>query len=342
MKLDTVEEIFDEVKEIIDFKGRDLRPWLYREILLNALKCKRDELDILDLKVVNRAVDEFRYAARVFKPYRNVRKVSIFGSARVSEDDPHYKLATQFSRLLADQGFMVISGAAQGIMKAGIEGAGIENSFGVNILLPFESPATILQDDPKQVTFHYFFTRKIFFVKETDAIALFPGGFGTQDEGFEVLTLLQTGKAPPMPIVLMELPGDDYWETWDRFVRKQMLGRGYISQEDLSFYKIAHSAKEAAAWIKSYYSTYHSVRQVRDTLVIRLEKELSDEQVKGLNESFPDLVKTGEIVKTTPLPQEKDEPEILSKPRISFRNNQQSAGRLNQMILTINEMGHGI
>ena len=276
MKLDTVEEIFDEVKEIIDFKGRDLRPWLYREILLNALKCKRDELDILDLKVVNRAVDEFRYAAKVFKPYRNVRKVSIFGSARVSEDDPHYKLATQFSRLLAEQGFMVISGAAQGIMKAGIEGAGIENSFGVNILLPFESPATILQDDPKQVTFHYFFTRKIFFVKETDAIALFPGGFGTQDEGFEVLTLLQTGKAPPMPIVLMELPGDDYWETWDRFVRKQMLGRGYISQEDLSFYKIAHSSEEAAAWITSYYSTYHSLRQVRDTLVIRLEKELSD------------------------------------------------------------------
>jgi len=338
MKLDTVEDIFDEVKAIFDFKGRDLRPWLYREILLNALKCKRDELDILDLKVVNRAVDEFRYAARVFKPYRNVRKVSIFGSARVSEDDPHYKLATQFSRLLAEQGFMVISGAAQGIMKAGIEGAGIENSFGVNILLPFESPATILQDDPKQVTFHYFFTRKIFFVKETDAIALFPGGFGTQDEGFEVLTLLQTGKAPPMPIVLMELPGDDYWETWDRFVRKQMLGRGYISQEDLSFYKIAHSAEEAAAWIKAYYSTFHSVRQVRDTLVIRLEKELSDDQVKGLNESFPDLVKTGEIVKTTPLPQEKDEPELLSKPRISFRNNQQSAGRLNQMILAINDM----
>jgi len=338
MKLDSIEDILNEVKEIFDLKGRDLRPWLYREILLNALKCKRDELDILDLKVVNRAVDEFRYAAKVFKPYRSVRKVSIFGSARVSEDDPHYELATQFSRLLAEQGFMVISGAAQGIMKAGIEGAGAENSFGVNILLPFESPATILQDDPKQVTFHYFFTRKIFFVMETDAIALFPGGFGTQDEGFEVLTLLQTGKAPPMPIVLMELPGDDYWETWDRFVRKQMLGRGYISQEDLSFYKIAHSSEEAAAWIKSYYSTYHSVRQVRDTLVIRLEKELSDEQVKGLNESFSDLVKTGEIVKTTPLRQEKDEPEILSKPRISFRNNNQSAGRLHEMILAINDM----
>jgi len=338
VKLDSVQDILAEVKEISDFEGRDLRAWLYREILLNALKCKRDELDILDLKVVNRAVDEFRYAARVFKPYRNVRKVSIFGSARVPEDEPHYELAAQFSRLLAEQGFMVITGASQGIMKAGIEGAGTENSFGVNILLPFESPATILQDDPKLVTFRYFFTRKIFFVMEADAFALFPGGFGTQDEGFEVLTLLQTGKAPPMPIVLMELPGDDYWETWDGFVKKQLLGRGYISQEDLSFYKIAHSSKEAAAWIKSYYSTYHSVRQVRNRLVIRLEKELSDEQVKRLNESFSDLVKTGEIVKTAPLPQEKDEPELLSKPRISFRNNQRSAGRLHEMILAINDM----
>ena len=338
MKLDTVEDILKEVKEISDFEGRGLRPWLHREILLNALKCKRDELDILDLKVLNRAMDEFRYAAKVFKPYRNVRKVSIFGSARVPEDAPHYKLAAQFSRLLAEQGFMVITGAAQGIMKAGIEGAGTENSFGVNILLPFESPATVMQDDPKLVTFRYFFTRKLFFVMEADACALFPGGFGTQDEGFEVLTLLQTGKARPMPIVLMELPDDDYWETWDRFVRKQLLSRGYISQEDLSFYKIAHSSEEATAWIKSYYSTYHSARQVRDTLVIRLEKELSDEQVKGLNESFSDLVKTGEIVKTSPLPQEKDEPEILSKPRISFRNNNQSAGRLQEMILAINDM----
>ena len=338
MKLDTVEDILQEVKEISDYRGRDLRPRLYREILLNALKCKRDDLDILDLKVVNRAVDEFRYAARVFKPYRNVRKVSIFGSARVPENEPHYELAAQFSRILVEQGFMVITGVAQGIMKAGIEGAGTENSFGVNILLPSEEPATVMQDDPKQVTFRYFFTRKLFFVMEADAFALFPGGFGTQDEGFEVLTLLQTGKAPPMPFVLMELPGDDYWETWDRFIRKQLLDRGYVSQEDLSFYKIAHSPEEAAAWINSYYSTYHSIRQVRDTLVIRLERELSDGRVKQLNESFADIVETGQIVKTAPLPQEKDEPEILSKPRISFRNNQRSAGRLHEMILAINDM----
>ena len=341
MKLDTIEDILQEVKEISEFEGRDLRQWLYREILLNALKCKRDELDILDLKMISRAVNEFRYAARVFKPYRSLRKVSIFGSARVPEGEPHYELAARFGRLMTEQGFMTITGAASGIMKAGIDGAGAENSFGVNILLPFESPNSVMQDDPKLVTFRFFFTRKIFFVMEADACALFPGGFGTQDEGFEVLTLLQTGKAQPMPLVLMELPGDNYWESWDRFVKDQVLARGYISPEDLSLYKIVHSAEEATARIRSYYSTYHSIRQVRDRLVIRLEKELSKDHIGQLNHSFADLVKGGEIVKAPPLPQENDEPDILSKPRISFRNSRQSAGRLNEMILAINQMGSG-
>ncbi len=339
MKLDTTEDILQEAKEIAEFEGRNLRPRLYREILLNALKCKRDDLDILDLKMISRSVDEFRYAARVFKPYRRLRKVSIFGSARISEEDPHYKLAEELGRQMTEQGFMTITGAAAGIMKAGIDGAGAENSFGVNILLPFESANSVMKDDPKLVTFRFFFTRKIFFVMEADACALFPGGFGTMDEGFEVLTLLQTGKAQPMPLVLMELPGDNYWGSWDRFVRDQLLARGYISPEDLSLYKIVHSAEEATAWIMSYYSTYHSTRQVHDTLVIRLEKELSDENIIHLNHSFADLVKTGEIVKTPPLPQEEDDPDLLSKPRISFRNSRQSAGRLNEMILAINQMG---
>ena len=341
MKLDTIEDILQEVKEISESEGRDLRQWLYREILLNALKCKRDELDILDLKMISRMIDEFRYAARVFKPYRSIRKVSIFGSARVPEGEAHYEMASEFGRLMTKQGFMTITGAASGIMKAGIDGAGPENSFGVNILLPFESPNSVMQDDPKLVTFHFFFTRKIFFVMEADACALFPGGFGTQDEGFEVLTLLQTGKARPMPLVLMELPGDNYWETWDRFVRDQLLARSYVSQEDLSLFKIVHSAEEATAWISSYYSTYHSARQVRGRLVIRLEKELSEDHLVQLNLSFADLVRDGKIVKSAPLPQEKDEPDLLSKPRISFRNNRQSAGRLNEMILAINQMGSG-
>jgi hypothetical protein len=175
---------------------------------------------------------------------------------------------------------------------------------------------------------------------QADACALFPGGFGTQDEGFEVLTLLQTGKAQPMPLVLMEIPGDNYWKTWDQFVKDQLLARNLISPEDLSLYKIAHSAEEAADWIKFYYSTYHSVRQVHDRLVVRLEKDLSTDQIAELNESFADLLESGEIVKSGPLRQENDEPELLSKRRISFRNNKRSAGRLNEMILAINRMGN--
>ena len=341
MRLDTVENILKEVQEILSYEGKELRQWLYKEILTNALKSKQDDLDILDLKVINRALAEFRYAARVFKPYRRIRKVSIFGSARVPEGEPHYELAVRFGRSLAEQGFMVITGAAQGVMRAGIEGAGAESSFGVNILLPFENePATVIQDDPKLITFRFFFTRKIFFVMEADAFALFPGGFGTHDENFEVLTLLQTGKAPPMPVVLMELPGDNYWETWDRFIRDKLLGRGYISPEDLSFYKIVHSPEDAVDWIKSYYSTYHSMRQIRDTLVIRLDRDLRDDHIEELNESFGDLVEKGKIARTASLPQEQDEPDVLSKPRIAFVYNKRSAGRLNEMVLTINRMGH--
>lgn len=191
MNLDTLQDTLKEVEEILAFEGRELRPWLYREILINALKCKQDELDVLDLKVLNRAIAEFRYAAGIFKPYRRARKVSIFGSARTPEHDPHYELAVRFAGLMTQQGFVAITGAAEGIMKAGIQGAGAANSLGVNILLPFEAPTSVLQDDPKLITFRYFFIRKLFFVMEADAIALFPGGFGTHDENFEVLTLLQ-------------------------------------------------------------------------------------------------------------------------------------------------------
>jgi hypothetical protein len=337
------EDVLKTVQEILAANRKDLRSVLYKDIILNALRCKRDELDILDLKIIDRVVAEFQHAACVFKPYRSVRKVSIFGSARVTEANPYYELAVKFSRSVVAKGFMVITGAAEGIMRAGIEGARPENSFGVNILLPSEQvPARVIQDDPKLVTFKYFFTRKVFFVMEADAIALFPGGFGTHDEGFEVLTLLQTGKAPPMPVVLMELPGEQYWETWDQFIRDQLLARAFIRPEDLSFYKIIRSPEQAADWIASYYSTYHSMRQVRNRLVIRLEKELPDSQIAVLNERFPDLIKSGKIYKTSALAEEADEPELRSKARITFSYNKKSAGRLNEMIFMINQLGHTI
>jgi len=341
-KYESIDQVLEDVREIFRAadEGDDLKSTLHREILINSLKVKRDELGTLDLKVLNRALNEIRYAARVFKPYRRARKVSIFGSARTPEDDPRYQMAVDFARRLAANGYMVITGAAEGIMKAGNVGAGAEMSFGVNILLPFEqAPNEIVADDPKLITFKYFFTRKLFFLMEAHAVVLFPGGFGTQDEGFETLTLVQTGKAPPMPLILMELPGDDYWVNWDRFNRGQMLSRGLISPEDLSIYKICKSAEEGVEWVRFYYSTYHSMRQVRRKLVVRLEKELSDEHVEVLNSEFGDLVNKGKIKKTPALSEEANEPEIADKPRLVFSYNQQSAARLNQLFLRINELG---
>ncbi len=338
---DNIENALKAAQEILTNNRRDLRSFLYKDIVMNALKCQ--DLDILDLKIIDRAVAEFQHAACIFKPYRQVRKVSIFGSARVAEGSPYYELAVKLGHSVVENGFMVITGAADGIMRAGIEGARPENSFGVNILLPSEQePAKVIKDDPKLVTFKYFFTRKIFFVMEADAIALFPGGFGTLDEGFEVLTLLQTGKTPPMPVVLMEMPGEHYWEAWEQFVRRQLLDRDYINSEDLSFFRVMHSPEEAAAWIESYYSTYHSTRQIRNRLVIRLEKELRDDHIAVLNDRFKDLVRSGGIYKTPALPEEADEPDLRSKPRIAFSYSRKSAGRLNEMILMINELGNSI
>jgi uncharacterized protein (TIGR00730 family) len=339
-KYESIDEILEEVRRIYESRNRDLKSLINSEILVNALKVKRDELDTLDLKVINRALREFRYAARVFKPYRRSRKVSVFGSARTPVNAPSFRMAVEFARLLAENNFMVITGAAEGIMRAGNVGAGAEKSFGVNILLPFEqAPNEIVADDPKLITFKYFFTRKLFFVMEAHAVALFPGGFGTQDEGFETLTLVQTGKAPPMPLILMEPPGVEYWVNWDKFVRDQMLRNGLISPGDVSIYRICNSAQEGVDWVKFYYSTYHSMRQVRRRLVVRLERELTDGHVDRLNDEFADLVERGSIRKSPALPEEANEPEISGKPRLVFNYNQRKAARLNQMFLRINELG---
>lgn len=340
MRTEQLDQLLDEVREIFEDDKQRLRAILLREIILNFLKLKSDDLDTLDLKIINRSFRELRYAFKVFKPYRHIRKVSIFGSARTPESDPYYKMAVEFARLLAQQNYMVITGAADGIMKAGNEGAGTDKSFGVNIHLPFEQGANeYIVDDPKLITFKYFFTRKLIFVMESDAIALFPGGFGTHDESFETLTLLQTEKAPPRPFLLLELPGETYWERWDKFVKDQLLKRGLISPEDISLYKIVHSAEKALDEINMFYSTFHSFRQVGAKRVIRLEKELPDTAIKKLNQEFGDIVTTGKIERTYALPEEANEPELLSKPRMAFSYDHKSAGRLKQMIDQINKLG---
>jgi len=339
-QFDSTTRVLDEIRAIYADPDPDISTRLIRELIVHALKCRRDDLQVLDLKVLSRAMAEFRHAARIFKPYRLRRKVSIFGSARTPETDPYYLMAVEFSRQLARNEFMVITGAAEGIMKAGNEGAGAEDSFGVNILLPFEQSAnSVIADDPKLMTFKYFFTRKLFFVMEASAIALFPGGFGTHDEGFESLTLIQTGKAAPMPFLFLELPGDDYWTSFDAYIRDKLLGRKLISPRDCLLYKIIHSPEEGVEYIKFYYSTYHSLRFVRDRVVIRLERELSDQAVSDLAREFADLLTRGTMEKSRALPEEANEPELIDKPRLVFALNRHSAARLHELIMKINEVG---
>jgi uncharacterized protein (TIGR00730 family) len=291
-----------------------------------------------DLKIISRTLRELRYAFKVFSPYRRLRKVTIFGSARTPPDQPAYKSAVEFGRAMAAAHWLIITGAASGIMEAGHVGAGRENSMGLNILLPFEQSANrIIAGDTKLVHMKYFFTRKLMFVKETDAICLMPGGFGTLDEGLEVLTLLQTGKHDMLPIVMLDEPGGDYWREWQRFVEKQLLGRGMISGEDLSLYRVTDSVQEAAAEMLDFYRVYHSMRYVHEQLVLRLMKPPSEKLVETLNADFSDILLKGKFTAGQALPEERDDPVLADLPRLVFHFNRRSFGRLRQLIDVVNK-----
>ena len=303
------------------------------------LKLHDAHLDLLDVKIVNRAVKELRHAFGVFNGYRNRQKVSIFGSARTPSDDPNYQLAHQFSQGIVRAGFMVITGGADGIMRAAQEGAGRENSFGVNIMLPFEQgPNSTIADDPKLITFKYFFTRKLMFQKEANAIALFPGGFGTHDEGFEILTLAQTGKSDPQPIICLQAPGCDYWDDWSAFVTRQLLKRKLINEEDMSLFSIVTTADAAVSQILRFYRRYHSMRFVGRELAMRLKQAITSEQLEQLRERFSDLLSDGTFELRGPLTEELDEPALRDLPRLVFTFNRRNAGRLRQLISHLNEL----
>jgi uncharacterized protein (TIGR00730 family) len=300
-------------------------------------KLVRDRANRGDVKLLNTAIKELRYAFKVFAAYRDRRKVTLFGSARLQAEHPAYQAAVEFSRRVAAEGFMVITGAASGIMEAGHVGAGRENSIGVNILLPFEQAANaIIAGDDKLVHIKYFFTRKLLFVKESDAVALFPGGFGTQDEGFEVLTLVQTGKSHMFPILLIDEPGGDYWRRWQEYIDDVLLARGMISPEDLALYKITDSVDEAVAEVRRFYRVYHSMRYVRDDLVLRLARPLSPDHVDRIRHQFADIVTSGTFEQTAALPAEANDTHIASLPRLRFRFDRKSLGRLRMLIDAIN------
>ena len=311
---------------------------LIQQIRETADKLIRDGADRAEIKMLNTALKELRYAFKVFAPYRNRRKVTVFGSARLPEDHPAYRQAVEFGRRIAAENFMVITGAASGIMEAGHVGAGRANSFGVNILLPFEQAAnSVIRDDNKLMHLKYFFTRKLMFVKESDAVALFPGGFGTQDEGFEVLTLIQTGKSHLFPIVMVDEPGGDYWTRWQRYIEEVLVGRQLISPHDVALYKLTDSVDEAVAEIMRFYRVYHSMRYVRGDLVLRLQRQLSDALLERIRQDFADIVSAGTFEQTAALPEEANDTQLANLPRLRFRFDRRSLGRLRMLVDTIND-----
>lgn len=303
----------------------------------SADKLASDRATRGDLKILSRTLRELRYAFKVFTPYRAVRKVTVFGSARTAKEHPSYRQAVDFGRQMAARDWLIITGAASGIMEAGHEGAGRGRSMGLNILLPFEQEANpIIAGDSKLVHMKYFFTRKLMFVKETHGICLLPGGFGTLDEGLEVLTLLQTGKRDPAPVVLLDAPGGTYWRSFDRFVREELLASGMIDPHDLSLYRITDRVDEAVDEMAGFYAVYHSMRYVHEHLVMRLLSPPSPELLDRIRREFADIVANGSFQVAGPLPEEKDEPDLADLPRLIFSFDRRNCGRLRELIDLLN------
>ncbi len=308
------------------------------EILVSGVRLAGDGADRLDLKITNAALKEMREAFRVFAPYRHVPKVTIFGSARTLPDDPLYLQTRDLAAALAAAGWIVVTGAGPGIMAAGAEGAGPEHSIGVNIRLPFEGPSPAFDSDNRLVTMKYFFTRKLMLMKESAGFVVLPGGFGTLDETFELLTLLQTGKAAPAPIVLLEVPGGTYWRSWERFVREELVARGLVSPDDLLLLRITDDVAEATQEIFGFFRNYHSMRYVDPRLVIRLRAAPTRAEMADLNERFADICTRGRIESAPPQPPEISGNDHVELPRIALHFDRASHGRLRALIDALNSL----
>ena len=307
------------------------------QLVQTSLKLIRDGHDTGQLKLLNRAMKDMRYAYRVFNAYEGTRKIAIFGSSRTPEEHPDYEAARRFSAQIAHGGWMSITGAGDGIMKAGHEGPKREGSFGLSIRLPFETTAnTVIEGDPKLINFRYFFTRKLMFMSHADAVAVFPGGFGTQDELFEALTLVQTGKSNIVPVVLVEGAGGAYWKHWDTYIRKNLLSGDMINPEDPGIYHIASSIDDAVRYVLRFYRVYHSSRYVGNRFVLRLTRKISDEQVATLNDEFAMLVESGGIVQRGALSEEDDHMDL---PRVVFHHTRRQYGLVRALIRRINDFG---
>jgi len=328
----------ESIQELIGLLGDIPRPEIVREMIIASLKAGQEDDGAVDLKLMNASLKEMRFTAKAFSPYRHTRKVAVFGSARTRPEEITYKMAISLGQKLAASGYMVITGGGPGIMQAIHEGAGPEYSFGVNIRLPFEQKANpVIEGNPRSITYKYFFNRKVAFLKESDAIVLFPGGFGTLDEGVEALTLVQTGKRNPVPILLVEEPGGTFWTKWIEFVEETLLLQDYISKSDLALFERIDSIDDVVERIKRFYSRYHSLRYIGDFLVIRLRSGISQHKVEDLRSRFSEILRPqGEINLSGPLPEEIDEPEIRDLPRLVLGFNRKDFGGLKAFIDSIN------
>jgi uncharacterized protein (TIGR00730 family) len=327
-----IDELLEHAQRVYgEIDGSDF----VRQILASGVRLVSDRTARADLALLNSALKELRHAFRVFAPFAHVRKVSVFGSARTQPDRPAWTQAFRFARRIVDEGWMVITGAGSGIMGAAQGGAGRAASFGVNIRLPFEQQANpTIAGDSKLINFRYFFTRKVVFVKESHAIALFPGGFGTHDEGFEALTLIQTGKSEIVPVVFVDAPGGSYWRDWERWLRSHLLEGGLVSEDDFHLFRITDDVEEAVSEIQDFYGNYHSSRYVDDLLVMRVLRAPDAGQLAALNEEFADVVTRGCIAVTGPL--EREEGEAADLPRVTLAFDRRSMGRLRQLIDRLN------
>ncbi|MBU1999386.1 MAG: LOG family protein [Candidatus Omnitrophota bacterium] len=311
---------------------------LLHEILTSCVKLGMESRDKGDLKLVNNVLKELRYSFKVFSPYRNIKKVIIFGSARSKQSSQEYKMAEEFAFKITKKGFMVITGGGPGVMEAGNKGALPGSDFALNIRLPFEQkPNPYLSEKEKLINFKYFFTRKLIFVKESDATTLFPGGFGTNDEGFEMLTLLQTGKSAPRPILLMEPPGSTYWRAWKGYVVEHLVKNKYIRKEDLNLFHIVTDVNKGVGLIEDFYRVYHSIRYVGDMTILRLNKTLSSKSLRLLNQKFKDILTDGIISPGAPTSEEVQKNEFPDLPRLIMKFNRRDYGRLLQLVSYLNQ-----
>ena len=312
---------------------------LIEEMLTTIAKLGIESNDRGDMKLINVALKELRYASKIFTSYRDEKKVVVFGSARVRKDSDEYRMAEMLSKLIVENGFKVITGGGPGIMEAGNKGAGRENSFSLNIKLPFEQKHNpYIIGDEKAISFKYFFNRKLFFLKESDATVLFPGGFGTLDEGFENITLVQTGKSKPRPIILIEPPGSQYWNHWLDFVTRVLVESGFISQNDMGLFIRVNTIENAIDEILQFYKVYHSIRYIGNKTVVRLKSLLSSENIEVLNRKYADILRSGKIELTDSLPAEQKGGEFLDLPRLVMDFNRCDYGKFYEMLRLLNTM----